>query len=111
MDLISPSKHSTVAQKIIFNDGRKLDTLILKFNNTHVYRANMSLLKIDMVKVETGKSIFSELIAGSAISDKQDLSIDLKKPQWKKAKSMKSDYLEDRVIPGISVKSIFIRIL
>lgn len=78
VDLISPSKHSTVAQKIIFNEDRKLDTLILKFNNTHVHRANMSLLKIEMVQVKTEKSILSELIAGSAIPDKQDLSIDLK---------------------------------
>lgn len=84
VDLISPSQHSTVAQKIIFNEDRKLDTLILIFNNTHVHRANMSLLKIDMVKVETGKSIFSELIAGSAITDKQDLSIDLKNPSGKR---------------------------
>lgn len=78
VDLISSSQHSTVAQKIIFNEDRKLDTLILKFNNTRVLRSNMALLKIDLVKVKTGKSIFSNVIAGSAISDKQDLSIDLK---------------------------------
>lgn len=78
VDLVYPGNKDVVSQRIVFNDDRELDEIVLKFNNTLYARQDMGLLYVELWDDESGVRIFSDVIGCSFIPDNGDLSVDLK---------------------------------
>lgn len=78
VNLISSERDNVVTQPLVFPDDRKLDELVLRFENTYYRRANMALLYIELWNTDTDECIFQDVVGCSFIEDDTDLSIDLK---------------------------------
>ena len=76
-NLIEPMSDNSLSQKIIFPDSRKLDSMIMKFENTHYYRANMALLHIELLD-ENELCVFEDCLGCSVIGNKEEIVVDLK---------------------------------
>lgn len=77
VDLISSEQDNVVVQPLVSPDDRKLDELVLRFENTYYRRANMALLYIELWDADMDVCIFQDAIGCSFIEDDADLSIDL----------------------------------
>ncbi len=78
-DLMSSEKRYIITQEMSFNDNRQLDELILKFNNTLYWRANMGLLHVEIWNMTDRKCIYKQIIGCSDIKSDKDIRIDLEK--------------------------------
>jgi len=87
VDLAYPGNKDVVSQKIVFDEDRKLDELVLKFNNTLYARQNMGLLYVELWDKGSGDKVFDDVIGCSFIPDNGDLSVDLKHTAVEKYKT------------------------
>ena len=76
-DLINVESEEQICQDVVFSDTRNLDCIILKFNNTHYYRANTALLHIELLD-QIGSLVFEDYIACCNIKDKEATCINLR---------------------------------
>ena len=86
VNLISAEEENYVTQDLTFEDDRKLDELVLKFDNNDADRSNMAMLYIEIQEAATGRDIFHTVIGCSAISNDNDLRIPLHHAQVSKGK-------------------------
>lgn len=84
VDLISDEHTNILEQEIVFNNTRKLEEMILKFNNTLPSRVNMALLYIEIWDGENEKCIFKGVQGCSSIQDNVDIRINLRKVEVQK---------------------------
>ena len=76
-NLIDPVQDNCLKQKVVFPDSRKLDSIILKFHNTHCHRSNMALLRLELLD-ENDACIFEDYRGCCAIGDKEEIKINLR---------------------------------
>lgn len=79
-DLISSKSKNYICQDLVFQDSRKLDSVVLKFNNTHYHRSNMALLCFELLS-EKGSPVFKEYLGCSDIKSKEEVSLNLRETQ------------------------------
>lgn len=76
-DLINSESEEQICQNIVFQDTRNLDSIILKFDNTHYYRANTALLHIELIN-QDGSIVFEDNLACCNIKNRDETCINLR---------------------------------
>lgn len=67
-----------VEQALGLSEGRRLDELVLRFENGSFSRSNLALLRVELAKAESGETVFSKEVGCSFIDTDVDAKVALK---------------------------------